>query len=140
MIVLDTDVISEARKSTGNPRVKRWLAAQAVDELYISAISVLEIQRGIEKAAHQGDSRQADVLTTWLETLVLPAFSGRIIAVDHWVARQAARLPWPEPKDYRDALIAASALLHGGVVATRNVRHFALSGVALVNPWDKPAA
>jgi predicted nucleic acid-binding protein len=137
MIVLDTNVVSEARKSTCNPRVKHWLAAQAVDGLYLSAISVLEIQRGIEEAAHQGDSRQAAVITTWLETIVLPAFSGRIIAVDHLIVRQAARLPWPEPEDYRDALIAASAMVHGATVATRNVRHFLQSGVALINPWER---
>lgn len=136
MIVLDTNVVFEARKSTGNPRVRQWLATQAVDELCISAITVLEIQRGIERAAHRGDSRQAGVITTWLENIVLPAFSGRILAIDHVIARQAARLPWPEPRDYRDALIAATALVHGAAVATRNVRHFARSGVTLVNPWD----
>lgn len=115
MIVLDTNVVFEARKSTGNPRVRQWLATQAVDELCISAITVLEIQRGIERAAHRGDSRQAGVITTWLENIVLPAFSGRILAIDQGVA---------------------TALVHGAAVATRNVRHFARSGVTLVNPWD----
>lgn len=136
MHVLDTNVISEARKSRCDARVRNWLAAQEVADLYLSAITVLEVQRGITQARCRGDARQAAVIEKWLDDHVLPAFDGRILPVDGQVARRAGRLDWPDSRDYRDALIAATALEHGAAVATRNVRHFEALGVRLVNPWD----
>lgn len=137
MFLLDTNVISETRKvATGNARVKAWVAAQTTGSMYLSSITVLEIQRGIFKAGQQGDHAKAAIFERWLEDRVLPAFAGRILAVDHSVARRAARLPWPHPDDYRDSLIAATALEHGATVVTRNVKDFEASGAKLFNPWD----
>jgi predicted nucleic acid-binding protein len=135
MLLLDTNVVSEVRKSTCNPNVQAWMTAQATDTLYISAITVLEIQRGISQIALRGDEAQAAVLNRWLEDMVLPAFAGRILPIDHLVARRAARLPWADAHDYRDPLIAATGLEHGATVVTRNVKHFTASGVQLLNPW-----
>ena len=137
MLLLDTNVISELRKSGCHANVQAWMAAQPVDELYISAITVMEIQRGITMAARRGDDLQAATFTRWLEGQVLPAFAGRILPVDHEVARKAAVLPWPDARDYRDPLIAATGLVHGATVATRNVKHFVPTGVSLVNPWGE---
>lgn len=136
MQLLDTNVLSEVRKSSCHPTVKAWMAKQAADTIYISAITVLEIQRGITKAMQQGDEQKAQVFTRWLDDMVLPAFAGRILPIDHIVARKAAALFWPDPKDYRDALIAATGLVHGSTVVTRNVKHFVSSGVPLINPWE----
>lgn len=136
MLLLDTNVVSEVRKSGCHPNVNAWMAAQATDTLYISAITVLEIQRGISKTTARGDGVQATLLTRWLEERVLPAFAGRILAVDHLVARRASKLPWGDERDYRDPLIAATGLVHGATVVTRNTKHFEASHVPLINPWD----
>ncbi|SFM27867.1 type II toxin-antitoxin system VapC family toxin [Variovorax sp. OV329] len=135
MFVLDTNVVSEARKSACDPNVKAWLRAQATDALCISSITVLELQRGITQLAQRGDEPQAAILGRWLDEMVLPAFAGRILPVDHLVARKAASLPWSDARDYRDPLIAATCLVHGAAVVTRNVRHFEPTGVPCINPW-----
>lgn len=136
MLLLDTNVVSEARKSSCHPNVQTWMAAQATDTMYISAITVLEIQRGISQTAQRGDELQAKVLNRWLEGMVLPAFAGRILPIDHVVAQRAARLTWSDARDYRDPLIAATGLVHGAVVVTRNIKHFEASGVQLIDPWQ----
>jgi hypothetical protein len=136
MLLLDTNVISEARKSTCHPRVLAWMASQSIDTMYISAITVLEIQRGISQAEQRHDELQASVFNRWLEDKVLPAFAGRILPVDHLVARRAAQLPWADAEDYRDPLIAATGLVHGATVVTRNIKHFEAAAVKLLNPWE----
>lgn len=136
MLLLDTNVISEVRKSSCDPNVLAWMTAQSIDTMYISAITVLEIQRGISRAEQRGDALQAGVFSSWLEGKVLPAFAGRILPVDHLIAQRAAQLPWSDAKDYRDPIIAATGLIHGATVATRNTKHFESSGVPLVNPWE----
>jgi predicted nucleic acid-binding protein len=136
MLILDTNVISEARKPSGNRAVKTWLANQDGDEMYISSVSVLEIQRGISQAEKRGDKPQATVLTRWLDGMVLPTFASRILPVDHVIARMAGRLEWPSKTDFRDPLIAATAIVHRATVVTRNVRHFEGAGIELVNPWE----
>ncbi len=135
MLLLDTNVVSEVRKSTCHPNVQTWMSAQSTNALYISAITVLEIQRGISQVALRGDEAQAAVLNRWLEDMVLPAFAGRVLPVDHLVARRAARLSWTDARDYRDPLLAATGLVHGATVVTRNVKHLEGSGVQLLNPW-----
>lgn len=140
MLLLDTNVVSEVRKGSCHPGVRAWVAAQATDTLYISAITVLEIQRGISLAGQRGDSLQASVFTRWLDEMVLPAFAGRILPIDHVVARKAAQLAWADARDYRDPVIAATGLVHGATVVTRNVRHFEASGVQLLNPWGMQAS
>jgi predicted nucleic acid-binding protein len=136
MLILDTNVISEVRRSNCHPNLQAWIATQDTNTLYISAITVMEIERGISQAAQRGDAPQAAVFTRWLENNVLPAFTDRILPVDHVIARRTGRLTWPDAREYRDAMIAATALVHGAAVATRNVKHFKLMGVQLVNPWE----
>jgi hypothetical protein len=136
MLLLDTNVISEVRKRNCHPNVLAWMATEPTEAMHISAITVLEIQRGISQLALRGDETQAAILNRWLEEMVLSAFEGRILPIDHRVARRAAQLPWADARDYRDPIIAATALLHGAKVVTRNTRHFEASGVPLVNPWD----
>ncbi|MDM0029109.1 hypothetical protein [Variovorax saccharolyticus] len=97
---------------------------------------MLEIQRGISLAAQRGDEPQAAILNRWLAEMVLPASAGRILPVDHLVARRAARLTWADAPDYRDPLFAATGLVHGAAVVTRIIKHFEASGVELVNPWE----
>jgi predicted nucleic acid-binding protein len=136
MYLLDTNVLSELRKTPADARVQAWITAQESAMLFISVVSVLEIRRGIYKLEQRGDSAQAEIFARWLQHHVQPAFAGRILSVNLDVALRAAALPWPNPSDYRDALIAATALAHGAVVATRNVRHFEGTSVRLVNPWE----
>lgn len=136
MLLLDTNVISEVRKSACDPKVRAWMAAQSTGSMYISAVSVLEIQRGISLLALRGDERQAAILNRWLEEMVLPAFDGRILPVDDLIARRAAQLPWADARDYRDPLIAATGLVHGAAIVTRNVKHFAAAGAKLIDPWE----
>jgi len=136
MYLLDTNVLSELRKVPANPRVKNWVDAQDKATLFISAVSMLEIRRGIHKLELRGDLAQAAIFTAWLQRQIQPAFAGRILSIDQDVALRAAVLPWPDLNDYRDALIAATALVHGATVVTRNVRHFEGTGVQVVNPWE----
>ena len=75
-------------------------------------------------------------MRSWLHEYVLPTFADRVLPVDTAVARRGARLHVPEPKPYRDGLIAATALVHGMTIVTRNVADFQATGVALLNPWD----
>jgi hypothetical protein len=82
------------------------------------------------------DSRQGAMLRAWLENRILPQFEGRILSVDLLVAQRCATLHVPDPKDDRDSLIAATALVHGMTVVTRNVSDFASCGVKILNPWE----
>jgi predicted nucleic acid-binding protein len=136
--LLDTNVLSELRKSpaTVDTSVKQWAQAQSLDTLFISVISVLEIRRGIHLVEQRGDHAQAAVFSQWLHERVLPAYAGRILPVEQTIALRAAITPWPSPADYRDALIASTALIHGATVVTRNVKDFAATGAKLLNPWE----
>ena len=136
MYLLDTNVLSELRKAPANPRVKNWVDVQEKTALFISVVSMLEIRRGICKLELRGDFTQATIFTNWLQRQIQPAFAGRILSVDQDVALRAAVLPWSDPSDYRDALIAATALTRGATVVTRNVRHFEETGVQILNPWE----
>lgn len=138
MYLLDTNVVSELRKAgTGqaHPAVRRW--AETVDPitLHLSVISVMEIEIGILRIARR-DSAQSERLRMWLEHQVLTAFEGRILAVDLRVAMRCAQLVVPDPKADRDALIAATAHVHGLTVVSRNTADFRSSGVSLLDPWD----
>ncbi len=136
-MLLDTNIVSELRKvraGKADPNVARWSATLDTAELYISAITVHELEIGV-LLAERRDPPQGAVFRTWLETLVLPAFEGRILPVDQAVARRAATLHVPDPLPINDAFIAATALVHGMTVATRNAADFVATGVKLVNPW-----
>ncbi len=138
MFLLDTNVISELRKirlGKADPHVEQWADSVDAGSLHISAITVLELEIGIVQLERK-DPRQGAVLRTWLDTLVLPEFNGRIFPVDTAVAQRCARLHVPDPRAERDALIAATALVHGMTLVTRNVADFEATGVPLLNPWD----
>ena len=136
MYILDTNVISELRKSRKtHPNVKKWAQPLPSASLYISVISLLELEIGILLVARR-DKEQGAILRTWMDGHVLPTFSGRILAIDTAVAQRCATLHVPDPRSDRDALIAATALVHGLTVATRNVADFERTGVGVVNPWD----
>ncbi|MGC2558510.1 MAG: type II toxin-antitoxin system VapC family toxin, partial [Terriglobales bacterium] len=103
--------------------------------LYISVISVLELEIGIALLDRR-DKEQGAILRAWMDGRVLPTFSGRILSIDTEVAQRCAMLHVPNPRSDRDALIAATALVHGLTVATRNVADFERTGVGVLNPWE----
>jgi len=138
MYILDTNVISEIRKirvGKADPCVVKWADSVNAADLYISAIVLHELEIGV-LLAEQRDPSQGAILRTWLDNHVLPAFSGRILPVDAAVAIKSAGLHVPNPRPVRDGLIAATALVHGMTVVTRNINDFLPCGVALVNPWQ----
>jgi toxin FitB len=138
MFLLDTSVVSELRKgSRADSNVVDWAAPQATGSLYISAITVLEIEMGVLQIERR-DKTQGSVLRSWMNGHVLPAFADRVLPVDKAVALQAAQLQVPNRRAERDGLIAATALVHGMTVVTRNVVDFRDTGVAFVNPWNGP--
>ena len=137
MFLLDTNVVSELRKvrlGSGNERVARWSDSVAAGELYLSVITIQELEIGI-LLAERRDVLQGEKLRVWFTQQVLPAFSGRILPVDMAVAQASARLHVPDPKPIRDGLIAGTALVHGMTVVTRNVADFERTGVSILNPW-----
>jgi predicted nucleic acid-binding protein len=137
MLLLDTNVISELRKiSAGraDTNVARWASRVDPGDLYISVITVHELEVGILRIERR-DPGAGAVLRVWLEERVLPMFAGRILAVNTAIALGAARLQVPNPHPVQDGLIAATALVHGMTVVTRNVADFESTGVALLNPW-----
>jgi predicted nucleic acid-binding protein len=141
MYILDTNVISELRKAKKtHPNVKKWAERVPSASLYISVISVLELEIGIllldRRDKGRRDDQQGAILRSWMDLHVLPAFSGRILAIDTDAARRCATLHVPNPRSDRDALIAATAMVHGLTVATRNVADFECTGVGVVNPWE----
>lgn len=135
MYILDTNVISELRKARkADPNVRKWAEPLPSTSLYISVISVLELEIGV-LLIERRDKEQSVILRMWMDRHVLPTFSGRILPIDTAVAQRCATLHIPNPRSDRDALIAATALVHGFTVATRNVADFERTGVAVVNPW-----
>lgn len=141
MYLLDTNVVSELRKvksGRANPQVAAWMGTVPGSCLFLSAIVVQELEMGVLQLERR-DSIQRALLRTWLEDQVLPTFDGRLLAVDKAVARRSARLYVPNAVPYRDGWIAATALVHGLTVVTRNVADFAATGVPLLNPWNRPA-
>lgn len=138
MYMLDTNVVSELRKlRTGKADANVVAWAQNVDaaDLFISVISIIELELGVVSIERK-DATQGALLRAWLEQQVLPEFADRTLSIDTAVAQRCARLHVPDRRNERDALIAATALVHGMSVVTRNVVDFKPMGVALVNPWE----
>lgn len=138
MFVLDTNVVSELRKvrsgkaATG---VAEWAAGVASAEMFISAITIHELEHGV-LLMERSDPAQGAVLRSWLDDSVAVAFQERVLAVDEDVARRAAALHVPDPAPFRDALIGATALVHHMTVVTRNVSDFeTFDGLEILNPW-----
>ena len=139
MFVLDTNVVSELRKvrlGRADANVARWADSVNAEDLYLSVITVQELEIGVLLAEHR-DPAQGAVFRTWLHSHVLPAFEGRILPVDTAVGLRSAKLHVPNPRPFRDGLIAATALVHGMTVVTRNLADFEATGVAMLNPWDR---
>jgi hypothetical protein len=135
MFLLDTNVVSEIRKGAkADAQVRRWAALIAPPSLYLSAISILELEIGV-LLIERRDRAQGRLLRAWLQDRVLTAFEDRILPIDTAVARRCAALHVPDPHADRDALIAATALVHGMTVVTRNTADFTGTGVPLLNPW-----
>lgn len=133
--LLDTNVVSELHPRRDNLRVKRWVHLRPVDELHISAVTVFELEGGVQQAERR-DPAQGALLREWLEERVISVFGRRTLPLDLHVARLAAGLHIPDPKPERDAYIAATALVNDLTVVTRNVRDFERTGVRVVNPWE----
>lgn len=136
MFLLDTNVLSELRRrERTHPKVAAWADTVHASDLFLSAITILEIEAGTLQLARR-DATQGRVLRAWIDGKVLPAFADRILPIDTAVAQRCARLHVPDPRAERDALIAATALVHRMRVVTRNVADFQPMGVDLLNPWD----
>jgi toxin FitB len=139
MFLLDTNVVSELRKARAR-KADRNVAAWANDvpaaALFLSVISVQELEIGI-LLVERRDPETGAVLRAWLEGQVLQAFAERIVSVDTAVARRSAALQFPNQRPVRDGLIAATALVHGMTVVTRNVADFEPTGVRVLNPWHE---
>jgi predicted nucleic acid-binding protein len=135
--LLDTNVVSEPTRRQPEPRVIEWMAAQPDETLFISALTLGELRRGI-LLLDEGKKRRA--LLRWLEQEIEPGFGGRIVAVDAAVMRAWAELQERAARSGRtlpvmDGLFAASALAHDFTLVTRNTADFAATGVNLLNPW-----
>ncbi len=136
--LLDTNVISELRKvgdGKADANVVAWIGAEDAARFFISAITVLELERGV-LSVQRRDAAQGARLRSWLDGQVRPEFAGRILTVDDTVATRCAHLHVPDRRNEADALIAATALVHDMAVVTRNVRDFEGTGVVVVDPWQ----
>ncbi len=138
MFVLDTNVVSELRKvraGKANPGVAEWASGVPSGQLFVSVITIHELEHAV-LLAERADPERGAVLRTWLDDSVAPAFASRVLAIDEPVARRAAALHVPAPAPFRDALIGATALVHRMAVVTRNVRDFErFGGLDVVDPW-----
>lgn len=137
MYLLDTNVISELRKARAGKadrHVAAWAASIPLAQLFISVVTIHELEVGV-LLAERRDPRQGRLLRSWLDSRVIVGFGSRILPIDTAVVRLSARFHIPDPRPFRDGLIAATALVHGMTVVTRNVADFDTTGVPLVNPW-----
>lgn len=140
MYLLDTNVVSELRKiraGKADGYVAAWADSVDATDLYLSVITIQELEVGV-LLAERRDPSQGAIFRAWLNGHVLPAFAGRILVVDTAVALRSALLHVPDPRPVRDGLIAATALVHGMTVVTRNVADFEPTGVLTINPWNNP--
>jgi toxin FitB len=137
MYLLDTNVISELRKGKPNQsiEVRNWAAQHGASTFYLSAITILELEKGI-LLLERRTPPQGAALRAWL-TGVREAFAGRVLPFTEQAASLCATLHVPDPRSERDAMIAATALEHGFTIATRNTQDFLNTGVRLVNPWEE---
>lgn len=133
--LLDTNVVSALRVRGRNPAVESWAASVALNDQFVAATTVAEIERGVA-ALERSDAQQGAVLRRWFGERVLPAFADRVLPFNLAAARVLATFRVPEHAPLDDALIAAVAEANDLVVATRNTKHFEPLSVQLVNPWQ----
>ena len=131
--LLDTNVVSEIRRKTADPGVTAWFASVPADQLFLSVLVVGEIRQGIERLARR-DPAQAEIFERWLSRLV-SVYHDRIVPVTADVAEAWGRLNVPDPVPVVDGLMAATALVHGWTLVTRNVGDVASTGVRLLDPF-----
>lgn len=139
MYLLDTNVVSELRRANSrkaDANVVAWSSKIPSSQLYISVVTVLEIEMGV-LAIERKDSKQGAMLRSWLEKGVLPAFAERTLMFDTKAARCCAALHAPDKRSERDAMIAATGVVHNMTVVTRNTDDFISTGVVLLNPWNQ---
>ena len=138
MFVLDTNVVSELRKvrsGKANPGVASWAEQVPSAALFISAITIHELEHGV-LLSERSDPAQGALLRAWLDQSVVAAFKTRVLPVDERVARRAAALHVPDPAPFRDALIGATALVHDMTVVTRDLKDFQrFDNLDVHNPW-----
>lgn len=137
MYLIDTNIISEARKKTkANQGVRAFFKQAALDDtdVFISVVTVGELRRGVDLVRHRGDTKQANLLEKWLSNL-LSGYQANILPIDEDVAQLWGRLRVPYPENALDKQIAATALIHDLTVVTRNEKHFVTTGVRLLNPF-----
>ena len=135
MFLIDTMVLSELRLRRRDPGVVAWISRQRQEDCFLSVVSIGEIERGIARK-RTSDAGLAQQLAGWLDQL-LRLYSDRLLPVDVGVARRWGLLSAEIGHDGADLLIAATALERGLTVVTRNLRHFAPTGVAIINPWHE---
>jgi hypothetical protein len=135
MFLLDTNVVLELRKAKADPNVAAWAASVPVGSLFVSVITILELETGVPLVKCR-DPAHGALLRSWLDSHVLPAFHNRVLSIDLSVAQRCARLHVPDLRAERDALIAATALVHGMTVVTRKVSDFVSTDVPTLNPWS----
>jgi toxin FitB len=138
MYILDTNVISEIRKAKrgrADKNVIAWAAGVPPSTMFLSVITILELEIGVLQVERR-DNIQGKLLRAWLDNHVIPAFPDRILGIDMTVAQRCAKLHVPHRRTDRDALIAATALVHGMTIVTRNVTDFESTGVDTHNPWN----
>ena len=139
MFLLDTNVISELRRpERASPAVVAWAGSIAQDETFLSAITVYELEVGVQQK-ERADAAQGAVLRAWLTGQVMNEFAERIIELDGGAAAVAASLVVQHQVAVADAYIAATALTRQLTVVTRNVKHFAPTNVPIINPWEYTA-
>jgi toxin FitB len=136
--LLDTNVLSEARKPDGNPHLRAWLATVRGDELYLSVLVLGEIRQGVERLRRR-DSRQAGVYEAWLATLRRD-YADRLVPVTADIAEEWGRLNAPDPLPVIDGLLAATARVRSLTLVSRNTADLARTGARLLNPFEPPAA
>ena len=136
MYLLDTNVVSELRKKPGriDTNVLAWSESVHPLDQYLSVVTLQELETGVLLLSRR-DTAQGKMLRHWLDATVRPAFAKRILPITQEIAVRNAQLHIPDPLTYRDSLIAATALVHGLIVVTRNVSDFEATGVQVINPW-----
>ena len=135
MFILDTNVVSEMRRlDKANPQVVAWASSTPLSQMFIATVTVMELELGI-LLMERKDRDQGLILRTWFDRQVRPRFEGRVFDYTMPVALCCASLHVPDPLNDRDAIIAATAIVHGMTVVTRNTKDFRRTGAALLNPW-----